>query len=58
MEYRVARFEKVSIKQFTADFLDCVGGNETAAEKLFENVKLPVRATAGSLDTTSSARSI
>ena len=48
MEYRVARFEKVSLKQFTEDFLSCVGGNEAAAEKVFENVKLPVRATAGS----------
>ena len=48
MEYRVARFEKVSVKQFTEDFLSCVGGNGTAAEKLYENVKLPVRATAGS----------
>ena len=48
MEYRVARFEKVSVKQFTEDFLSCVGGNGAAAEKLYGNVKLPVRATAGS----------
>ena len=48
MEYRVARFEKVSVKQFTEDFLSCVGGNGAAVEKLYGNVKLPVRATAGS----------
>ena len=48
MEFRVARFEKVSISQFVSDFIECVGGNADAAEKLYENVKLPARATAGS----------
>ena len=48
MENRVARFEKVSLKQFSSDFTDCIGGNETAAMALYENVALPKRATAGS----------
>ena len=48
MEYRIAKFEKVSVRQFVDDFKDCVGGNDAAAEKLYGNVKLPVRATAGS----------
>ena len=48
MENRVAKFEKVSIEQFEKDFIACVGGNTAAADKLFDNVKLPVRATAGS----------
>ena len=48
MENRVGKFEKVSLKQFRDDFVSCVGGTASAAEKLFGNVKLPVRATAGS----------
>ena len=48
MEYRIAKFEKVSLKQFAEDFIGCIGGNESAASRLYENVKLPVRATAGS----------
>ena len=48
MENRVGKFEKVSLKQFRDDFVSCVGGTAAAAEKLFDNVKLPVRATAGS----------
>ena len=45
---RVGKFEKVSLEQFQSDFVECVGGTEAAAAKLFDNVKLPVRATAGS----------
>ena len=48
MEYRVARFEKVSLSQFAEDFINCIGGNDLAAARLYENVKLPVRATKGS----------
>ena len=48
MENRVARFEKVSIKQFISDFNDCIGGNVTAARMLFDNIAIPKRATAGS----------
>ena len=48
MENRVAKFEIVSKKQFAADFVSCIGGNAAAAEKLYGNIKLPVRATAGS----------
>ncbi|MBO4862482.1 MAG: deoxyuridine 5'-triphosphate nucleotidohydrolase [Firmicutes bacterium] len=48
MEYRVAKFEKVSLRQFASDFITCIGGTEEAAAKLYGNVVLPVRATAGS----------
>ena len=48
MEYRIAKFEKVSQGQFTKDFKDCIGGNTAAAEKMYDNVVLPKRATAGS----------
>ena len=44
MENRVAKFEIVSKKQFAADFVSCIGGNAAAAEKLYGNIKLPVRA--------------
>ena len=48
MENRVARFEKVSQKQFVNDFIDCIGGNVVAAGMLYSNVVLPKRATASS----------
>ena len=48
MENRVAAFEKVSIRQFADDFISCIGGNVSAARMLYENVRLPKRATAGS----------
>ncbi len=48
MENKVAAFEKVSIRQFADDFINCIGGNVSAARMLYENVKLPKRATAGS----------
>ena len=48
MENRAAVFEKVSIKQFAHDFIECIGGNAAAARLLYDNVKIPKRATAGS----------
>ena len=48
MENRVAAFEKVSKEQFSADFVSCIGGNGQAAEALYDNIRIPVRATAGS----------
>lgn len=48
MEFRIAKFEKVSLSQFSADFISCIGGNELAAARLYENVRIPVRATKGS----------
>lgn len=48
MEFRIAKFEKVSREQFSKDFTKCIGGNDAAAERLYDNVVLPKRATAGS----------
>ena len=48
MENRVAQFEKVSVRQFAEDFINCIGGNVSAARLLYDNVRLPKRATAGS----------
>jgi dUTP pyrophosphatase len=48
VENRVAKFEKVSMHQFTEDFVNCIGGNIFAAESLYANVRIPVRATGGS----------
>ncbi len=45
---RIAKFEKVSRERFTADWIDTFGGEETAAEAVYEAVKLPKRATKGS----------
>ncbi len=45
---RIAKFEKVSRKQFLADWLDTFGGEEAVAERIYEEVKLPKRATTGS----------
>ena len=45
---RIAKFEKVSKAQFVTDWLDTFGGAETAAEQVYETVKLPKRATKGS----------
>lgn len=49
MAKRIAMFEKVSFGQFKEGFEDCFG--ETDEEKIkavYENLKLPIRATAGS----------
>ena len=48
MENRVAQFEKVTEEQFASDFVSCIGGNEKAAEALYDNIRIPARATAGS----------
>ncbi len=45
---RVAKFEKVSRERFLADWLDTFGGDEAAAEQVYEKLKLPKRATKGS----------
>ena len=45
---RIARFEKVSREQFMADWLDTFADNEVVANKVYENLKLPKRATKGS----------
>ena len=41
---RIAKFEKVSLKQFASDF----GSSGSSSESAFECVELPVRATEGS----------
>ncbi len=45
---RIAKFEKVSRKQFIADWLDTFGGDAAAAEQIYEKINLPKRATKGS----------
>lgn len=45
---RIAKFEKVSKTRFVADWLDTFGGEEAAAEHVYDIIKLPKRATKGS----------
>lgn len=46
---RVAHFEKVSKERFVADFVDSFDGvSKEDANKIYENIKLPVRATSKS----------
>lgn len=49
---RIAKFEKVSLEQFTKDWIDCfpMYGElvELAIAKVYENIKLPERKTKGS----------
>lgn len=45
---RIAKFEKVSRERFTADWLDTFAGDDTMANRIYENLKLPKRATKGS----------
>lgn len=45
---RIAKFEKVSKERFIVDWLDTFGGDETAAGKVYEEIKFPKRATKGS----------
>ncbi len=46
---RVARFGRVSLKQFTEGWLDAFpGSGPKEAESVYENIRLPRRATAGS----------
>lgn len=46
---RIAKFEKVSIEQFREGWTDAFGeGDETELREIYEAVRLPKRATAGS----------
>lgn len=46
---KIAKFEKVSLKQFKKDFLNSFSSyNENDVEKIYENLLLPKRATKGS----------
>lgn len=45
---KIAKFHKVSIEQFTADWLDTFGGEPEKAAEVYQTIILPKRATAGS----------
>ncbi len=45
---RIAKFEKVSYEQFFAAYSDDFGGNDDEIRSVYESIKLPRRATAGS----------
>lgn len=45
---RIARFERVSRKQFVTDWLGTFGGEEETAGQVYDLIKLPKRATKGS----------
>lgn len=45
---KCARFEKVSVSQFCNDFCETFNVSEEIAKKLYEDIKLPKRATKGS----------
>ena len=46
---RIAKFEKVSLKQFSADWKDTFGDvTEEKIQELYDQIRLPRRATAGS----------
>lgn len=46
---RIAKFHKVTQKQFTKDWMDTFpGGSQAEAGEIYEKIKLPARATAGS----------
>lgn len=45
---RIAKFHKVSLPQFTADWIDTFSGTEAEAHAVYEGLRLPTRATAGS----------
>ena len=46
---RIAKFEKVSFEQFKEGFIDCFGEkSEDEIKEIYENFKLPRRATSGS----------
>ena len=50
--HRIAKFEKVSWKQFQKDYMDTLGENTTTnmndVQAIYEGIQLPIRATAGS----------
>lgn len=45
---RIAEFERVSLRQFTEDWQRLFGGTEENAREIYESIRLPERATAGS----------
>lgn len=46
---RIAKFHKVSIEQFSGDWRDALGGcSDEEVQAVYDSVKLPARATAGS----------
>ena len=45
---RIAKFEKVSYEQFEKDFMDCFGASELNIKEIYDEIKLPKRATTGS----------
>lgn len=46
---RIAKFHKVSLEEFTKGWIDTFGLDEEAnLEEIYEGIKLPKRATAGS----------
>ena len=45
---RIAKFHKVSEERFVADWMDTFGGTKEAALVVYEQIKLPKRATQGS----------
>ena len=44
----IAKFEKVSLSQFMKDYLDTFGSNEDEIKMIYDEIKLPKRATVGS----------
>ena len=45
---RIAKFEKVSVERFVADWVDTFGEEKEQAEQVYEKIKHPQRATKGS----------
>ena len=45
---RIAKFHKVSKERFTADWVDTFAQSKEEAERVYEAIRLPKRATAGS----------
>ena len=45
---RIAKFEKVSFEQFEKDYIDCFGQNDENIREIYDEIKLPKRATTGS----------
>ena len=49
MAKRIARFEKVTYEQFEQGWMDTFGAADpSAVQKIYEEIKLPKRATKGS----------
>lgn len=45
---KIASFDKVSFERFLSDWKDSFGGTEEEIENIYENIKIPKRATKGS----------